>query len=355
MTGQAKNRSTIGMSPAEAASHWYVRRDGRDLSAEEQAEFDDWMQQSPANAKQFARMVQAWNLYDGHEDEPGFAALRQEALAAPPAYGRRIWRFAGAGLVAASLVAGITLLAPTNRVADPVEMASSGSTSIATPSTGSRLATRKGELRTVSLPDGSKVTLNTDSEVRVDFSAQRRIVHLLHGQALFEVAHDAARPFVVEAADRHVTALGTVFEVRLDPGRMAVTLVEGKVVVDRQAASDAAQVRLTPTVLRPGEELVAELGAAQRVVTVDVDTKLRWREGFVEFADEPLDRAVAEINRYSDRPVLVADDRLAAQRISGVFRTGDPVRFVAIVGELLPIEARTHPDRIELMSAPARP
>lgn len=355
MTGKARNSSTLGMTPAEAASYWYVRRDGRDLSVGEQAEFDCWMQESPVHAKQFARMATAWNLYGDHENDPGLAALRSAALAHPPSYRRRLWQVAVGGLAAASLVAGITLLGPAYRVTDTIETASHDGAPNAASLPDSTHATRKGEMRTVVLADGSKVTLNTDSEVRVAFSAQRRIVNLVHGQALFEVAHDAARPFVVEAADRNVTALGTVFEVRLDPGRMEVTLVEGNVVVDRQASANAVRTHLTPTMLRPGQELVAELGSAQRVVAVDIGTKLRWREGFVEFADEPLGEAVAEINRYSNRPVVVADERLAAQRISGVFRTGDPTRFVAIVGEILPIEVQARLDRIELTSAPRRP
>lgn len=355
MTGQTTKRSTLGMTPAEAASYWHVRRDGRNLSAEEQAEFDCWMQESPAHAKQFARMVKAWNLYDGYERDPGLAALRSAALAHPPSYGRRIWQVAAGGLAAASLIAGITLLAPVYRATDAIETASNDVAPNAASLSGSVHATRKGEMRTVVLADGSTVTLNTDSEIRIAFSAQRRIVNLMHGQALFEVAHDAARPFVVEAADRSVTALGTVFEVRLDPGRMEVTLVEGKVVVDRQVSASPVGTQLKPTVLRPGQELVAELGSAQRVVAVDIGTKLRWRDGFVEFANEPLGEAVAEINRYSNRAVIIADEQLAAQRISGVFRTGDPTRFVAIVGELLPIAAHTRPDRIELTSASPRP
>lgn len=352
MSGRKSSGPTYGMSPAEAASYWYVRRDGRDLSAEEQAEFDDWLRESPDHAEQFARMVDAWNLYDDHESDPGLAAQRRAVLAASPSRRGRIWQAAAGGLIAASLAAGIILLEPAYRTAAPVETASNGGALVAASTDDMVHATRKGELRTVVLADGSKVTLNTDSKVRIAFSAQRRIVKLVQGQVLFEVAHDAARPFVVEAADRHVTALGTVFEVRLEPGRMEVVLVEGKVVVDRRDAANAVH---TPTVLRPGQELIVQTGAAPRVVSADLGTKLRWREGFVEFVDEPLGQAVAEINRYTDRPIRMADERLAAQRISGVFRTGDPGRFVAIVGELLPVEARTHSDRIELVSPPARP
>lgn len=337
----AENRATRGMLPTEAAAYWHVRRDGRELTAEEQAEFDDWMAESPANARQFAHMVALEQLSGQAKDDSSLFAMRQKALAMRPA--RSLWRMGGVALAAASLVIGIFVLRPAERFAEPtIAIAPAASMRSGTLTH----VTHKGELRTVRLPDGSKVTLNTDSELRVAFSPQRRAVHLLRGQALFEIAHDAARPFVVEAADRNVTALGTVFEVRLDPGRMEVTLVEGKVRVNPRTASG---ITAASTILKPGEEFVVERGAAQRVERVDVGTKLRWREGFVEFADVPLGEAVAEINRYSERAVTISDRALAAERISGVFRTGDSDRFAAIVGELLPIEVQSHPDRIELL------
>ncbi len=345
MTGPVKTSTTLGMSPAEAAAYWHVRRDGRDLTDAEQMAFDDWIDQSPAHARQFARMSELETFCEQHADDPLLSALRQEALAVPPARRHWFWRVGAGGLVAASLALGVFLLRPDAPVGDaPVSVAASAEIVH---------TTRKGELRTVRLSDGSTVTLNTDSELRVKFTGQRRTVQLVHGQALFAVAHDAARPFVVEAADRTVTALGTVFEVRLDPGRMEVTLVDGKVAVNRPRSGHSEQP--AATVLRPGEELVVELGMAQRVEKVDVGVKLRWRDGFVEFADAPLGEAVVEINRYSVQQVTIADEQLARQHISGVFRTGDPARFAAMVGELLPVEARKRADGIELLPAPPRP
>src|SRR3546814_16085472 len=111
----------------------------------------------------------------------------------------------------------------------------------------------KGERRTVRLADGTAITLNTDSAVRVGYVADRRLVRLLRGQALFEVAKDPHRPFVVQAGAKQITALGTIFEVRLlDSARMTVPLVEGKFVVAQgEERPDAAYPRMVPPVRPP--------------------------------------------------------------------------------------------------------
>src|SRR3546814_3958255 len=119
--------------------------------------------------------------------------------------------------------------------------------------------TLKGGRRTVPLADGPAITPNPGSAVRVRYVAGCRLVRLLRGQALFEVAKDPHRPFVVQAGAKQITALGTIFEVRLlDSDRMKVTLVEGKVVVDEgeDRPDDGAPV-MVPAVLAPGDALVA--------------------------------------------------------------------------------------------------
>jgi transmembrane sensor len=177
------------------------------------------------------------------------------------------------------------------------------------------------------------------------------------GQALFEVSHDSARPFTVEAADRQVTALGTIFEVRVDPGRVNVTLIRGKVVVDRSPEANGGydETRIPPTILKPGQQFDAELGAPQKVAAVDIDRQLLWRNGFVEFDDEPLGRAVAEINRYSARPIVLSNDGVAALHVSGLFRTGSPDQFVDAIEGLLPVDAKPNGQGgIELSIVPGR-
>lgn len=338
-----------GLAPDEAAAAWIVRITEGPLGAEDQAELDGWRAESPANAAAFAKAEAAWKLFDGAPSDPALDALRASALAAGKEPRRGLWAGVGVG-IAASLLAAVALntgYLPFGQKADaPQVAAKSAPATTATPKApdSGEFATAKGERRTVRLADGSTITLNTDSAIRVGYVADRRLVRLLRGQALFEVAKDPHRPFVVQAGAKQVTALGTIFEVRLDADRMKVTLVEGKVVVDEveDRPDDGAPV-MVPTVLAPGEALVAAEGAKPLLTKVDTDQQLRWREGFVEFDDATLAEAVSEMNRYSAKQLVIGDPATGQLHVSGVFRTGSPERFAAIVGELLPVRQRPLP------------
>jgi transmembrane sensor len=198
--------------------------------------------------------------------------------------------------------------------------------------------TAVGERSTVVLPDGSVATLNTDSVLKVAYSGAERGVRLLKGQALFEVAKNARIPFQVYAADRRITAVGTVFDVRLQGEEVKVALVEGIVKVaplERPGpAAPAPQVTMTA-----GEVLDAPPSAAMTVRTADIARAVSWKDGVAVFDDQPLAEAVAEMNRYTARPVVLADPAIGSLRVSGVFRTGDPDRFAAAMTEVFPLRA----------------
>lgn len=340
-----------GLAPDEAAATWIVRVNEGPLGPEDQAEFDAWRAESPANAAAFAKAEAAWKLFDSVPDDPALDALRASALAAGKEPRRGLWAGIGVG-IAASLLAAVALgtdYLPFGQKADAPQLAArSVPATAATPEApdSGEFATAKGERRTVRLADGSAITLNTDSAIRVGYVADRRLVRLLRGQALFEVAKDPHRPFVVQAGAKQVTALGTIFEVRLlDADRMRVTLVEGKVVVDEgEGRPDEAAPAMVPAVLAPGDALVVSDEARPVRFKVDTDQQLRWREGFVEFNDATLAEAVAEMNRYAGKQLVIGDPATGRLRVSGVFRTGSPERFAAIVGELLPVRQRSLPD-----------
>src|SRR6218665_510159 len=231
---------TQGMVPVEAAAYWIVRQDRGDLTAAEQAEFHSWFE-DPQNANAYACAARATDTFSADAgSDPHLKALWQSALELEPAPAPQ-WRnmFAlAAGL--AILLAGAVLFlslgrspgwSPTNVVAEAPSQTSVQQAQ-ATPN---EYVTGIGERRSIRLPDGTTVTLNTRSRLVVAFSSERRLVRLVQGQALFEVVRDRNRPFTVQAVDRQVTALGTVFEVRVDPGRVQVVLIEGRVVVERPA------------------------------------------------------------------------------------------------------------------------
>lgn len=229
---------------------------------------------------------------------------------------------------------------------------------------GDRYDTGVGEQRLVVLRDGTRMSLNTSTRVRVDLGRAQRTVYVEGGEALFEVAKDASRPFIVKAAGSEVRATGTAFVVRYTPamaGRreaLDVTLVEGRVVV-RGAAEGSASSEFEPAVaMVPGERLrVAgrsrdQADAAAVKAQVDrprMDQVLAWKRGEAIFDNASLLEAVAEMNRYSTMPIGVTDaDSMGSLRVSGLFKTGDNPSFARAVAKLHGLAVRELPDALML-------
>lgn len=202
-----------------------------------------------------------------------------------------------------------------------------------------RYVTAIGERQTDVLADGSRVTLNTDSAIEVRFTRGRRNVDLQRGEAQFEVAHDASRPFVVRTGMGTVTALGTRFQVRRDADDAVVTLLQGSVAVtqgpDRRTLVPDEQARLSD-----------KGGIAVR--TVDPAQVSGWLDGWLHFDDATLGEVVAEANRYSPRKLRLADPALARLRLQGNFRTGDTASIAAVAAALLPVRVEERGSEIVL-------
>ena len=235
-----------------------------------------------------------------------------------PSFWERIDRRAamlGGGAVAASLLAGITI---------PRLLARSH-----------RLATATGEIRRVPLGEGSVVTLDTDSVVETAFNKERRDVRLLSGVAFFEVAHDPSRPFVVQARDLLVRAVGTAFSVRNIAGQpVSVVVSEGRVALSRTSGHDgAAPLQLaanTQAVVAPESRLTA--GEVMRPLTPDDLTRsLSWRDGMLAFEGETLAQAAHRFRRYGGPAIVIDDATLARQPISGLFAASDPRGFAQAI------------------------
>ncbi len=203
-------------------------------------------------------------------------------------------------------------------------------------------ATQIGERSAISLADGSVMTLNTDSQVRVNYSSGERSVIMLKGQALFDVVKDATRPFVVKAGGREITVLGTSFDVRVKgTGALTVTLVDGKVAI--------AEPDVDALELNPGEQYIASEARAPQVRLANVERITSWQSGRLIFDGEPLGDAIEEINRYSVKKLIVKDERLNQLQVSGVFKTGASDRFVAAVSAYFPVDAVEESGNITLI------
>ncbi|HET7085660.1 MAG TPA: FecR domain-containing protein [Rhizomicrobium sp.] len=186
-------------------------------------------------------------------------------------------------------------------------------------------STRIGETKEIVLSDGSMVTLNTDSKIVAHYSETRRQIQLLQGEALFDVAKNKKRPFIVTAGDTQVRAVGTSFTVKLLPQQPVQVLVrEGVVEIKRPQVPQAPPVRLAANTLAlaPPE---APISTAP-VPVMQVSRDLAWREGRIAFDNETLANAAREFERYSDIQIRVAPE-LGNQTITGLFVSNDPVGF----------------------------
>jgi transmembrane sensor len=208
------------MRPDEAAAFWTARR-AEGLSRYEEEQFRLWLGRSIENVEAWADADAAWRIFDDAGDDEILAAMRSHAIAAE----RSSWlrpQLAAAAAIVLILLASVWLFVP-----DLVRDVAPGPGATAAPAV--IYASARGEVKVVTLPDGSRVTLDAASSVETRFTEASRPIRLLNGRAFFDVSSNPRRPFSVAAGDREVLALGTRFDVRLRPGELTVTLVEGRV------------------------------------------------------------------------------------------------------------------------------
>ncbi len=190
-----------------------------------------------------------------------------------------------------------------------------------------RFATAIGERQSVQLPDGSRVTLNTDSRLDVAWHLRSRRALLSYGQALFEVERARYRPFSVGAGAAAIRVVGTVFDVRRDGDAIAVTVLSGRVAVGAGG---------TEVLLSPDERVDVREGAPGDARRVDAATDIAWKDGRLVFERTPLRDVLAELQRYTET-ALTADSQLAALPVSGVFDTDRGDTLLALLPRILPV------------------
>ena len=340
-----------------AAAAWLARRDREEWSDADQAELHAWLSASTAHRVAFIRLQAAWQqagrlkalaagttkndaLHSG--DRPGTlqpgkseASLsrhgnldtgvvaqdtRRPRIPAP----RMLGAFAAAVCLATAAVAGW----------------------IAWSHQGTSYRTAIGGIAAISMKDGSTVTLNTNSDIRVALSETERRVDLEKGEAFFEVAKDPNRPFVVRVGDQRVIAVGTKFSVRREPNHVRVIVTEGRVRVQDSEPSHPAEAALVSA----GGVAVAGVAGVlvQDKSLPDAEEGLSWRQGIVVFRETLLSDAVAEFNRYNTRQIYIEDPALGSMRIGGHFRTHNAEGFVRLLADAFPIRVEDNEGRIVL-------
>jgi transmembrane sensor len=317
----------------DEAAHWAVRAD-RGLSAEEDALLDAWLAEDIRHAGAFAK-ARAVSLLTERARAFGAGANKiltqteDEAASAEPtsAISRRyaLWMSAAAATAGFWFALGALPRYLRERSYE----------------------TGIGETRVVPLEDGSLVTLNTQSKVTVAYSAQRRDISLVAGEALFDVAKDKERPFVVLAGGMQVRAVGTSFTVRLVPNEPVQVLVrEGVVEVKRPDVPTAPPVRVAAgsQALAPDNTPIV----AASLTKSEVDKALAWRIGRIVFEGETLRKAAADFARYSDTRIVIDDPAVSNMTITGLFVSNDPVGFARAVAQSLNLRARVSAGEVHL-------
>lgn len=313
---------------AREAAEWLARLNSRSVSTEELQQFYAW-RRDPAHSAAYDEVERLWREARALGDDRDIAGAAREALERPrqerrrPSQ-RRLGRrqlIAGLGLAAAVAVGGVLLAGRPDRY-----------------------ETEVGEQRSLALEDGSRVRLNTDSELLVAYSGSERHVELVRGQALFDVRPDSRRPFRVKAGELAVETIGTSFDIRHTRPLLSVVLVAGSISVATRGSGKGG------VTLSPGEALIVEPGR-HRIARVDPETVTSWASGRMTFRDTPLEEAIAEANRYSRRRISLASGSLEAPRVDGTFQTGDTDAFVAALEALFSLKAEESADGGILLTA----
>ncbi|MBL8265978.1 FecR family protein [Steroidobacter sp.] len=308
----------------QAAIEWLARRDGGDWNETTQREFDAWLAGDERRVGAVTRAEAAWDFMSRARALSGGRSVEEIQRIASLAARRRFFISTGVGVALAASVAMLALLL----------------------GGAERYGTELGEIRQVALTDGSRASLNSQSQLKASMRAEQRDVELEAGEAFFEVAKDAARPFIVKAGSVRVKAVGTAFSVRKREHGVDVLVTEG--VVSTWIAGD--------------EDKALRLAAGARAfvteqnnttVLEDAPTEiaraLSWRVGEISLEGQTLANAAAEFNRYNPRRIVIDDPTLGARQLVGRFRVNEPEEFARAVVSTLDARMEVSPDTIRLV------
>ncbi|HET7083417.1 MAG TPA: FecR domain-containing protein [Rhizomicrobium sp.] len=298
---------------AEAAS-WLVKLQHSNRSQNEENGFRDWLAAHPMHATAFEAVSATWDITGGLPRD-----LRGRSLARPQHSRRAVM----AGSAAALGVAGSFAFWQTSRA--------------------ETYQTDVGEQKHISLDDGTRIFLDTDTRLSVRLGGEHRVSELHHGRVNFRVASDPSRPFVVNAAKNKVVAMPSNLDLRLDGERFSAVMIRG--------TADVIRAANQPERLEDGDRLIVDAGGLVRRDRPALTPLIAWQTGQMVFENGRLSEAAAEMNRYSNVKLMVADPEVADLRLSGIYVVGDNVTFANSVARLLPIRLVQGNGRIEIFPA----
>jgi transmembrane sensor len=373
-------RSKLNNQIYEEASEWFVECRAGDLDDKTLKAFDTWLRKSPEHMSAYLELSAIWN--EGRSLDPQDKFDQNTLIAAALADHDNVIDWSGTrndfdAPAAALALAPAPAPAPAQHehrrfsrwrvaaIAASLALAATATLFYVQTLRAPTYATAIGEQRSLALMDGSTVELNSRSKIVVRYTAQGRNVELLQGQALFRVAKNASRPFIVKTGATLVRAVGTEFDVYQKRDGTVVTVVEGRVaiVTDHALPWPEAATRATdeprrtnlefPTVpkgqvgnilVAAGEQLTVTPKLIQIAEHPNIATATAWTQRQLVFESASLADVADEFNRYNDRQLIVADPKLETFHVSGVFSSTDPaslIRFLRARPELKILETES--------------
>jgi len=300
------------------AADWLAKLDAEPESPDVQARVEDWVRADPAHEAAYLRLKNVWGRLDRlaslrpaagepvdanllARDKPAFTVVHP-------------WRFASAAVI---------LLA----------IATAGLVTVVHDQAPSYV-TQVGERRHIQLEDSSVLSLNTQSNATVEYEPNRRQIELKDGEALFKVAKDPNRPFVVTAKGIQIRAVGTEFSVRTRPGSVEVIVTEGVVDVTSVRTQGEGDDSQTLGTLSAGQIGVYGKGiqTVHNVSVAEAGRRIAWDNGMIAFDGQTLSEALTEFNRYNIRKLAIADPAIGSLRVGGYFHTDDVSSFISALG-----------------------
>ena len=341
--------NAINRQISEEAAYWFVEFRTGDIDAAGRTAFDAWVRSSPEHLRAFIEIASLWGhsgaldrqslstveeLVASAREEANIVRLSRKPSAEPEVNGhrRRLWLAAAA---AASVIVGLLItwsMLPAGRI----------------------YSTEVGERRSLRLADGSMVTLNSRSRARIMFDDSTRAIDLLEGEALFRVAREASRPFVVRAQGTFIRAIGTEFDVDEKDRGTVVTVVDGRVVVSRENSqpqrdsSEARPAGQATVFVSSGERIDTAQGANPAPTRINARSATAWTQGKIILQSATLAEVVESFNRYSQRRLVATERGRAPFRLSGVFST-DPDFLIRYLRERADIEVQESATEIRIV------
>lgn len=310
---------SLGPDYAEAAA-WLARLRADDRTRDDEVRFRQWLTADPINAERFEYVSTIWEDMDALRAVPRIECAPRIERVPRKLTRRRLLT----GSLAAVTVGGLGL-----------------QWSIATAGV---YTTARGEQRRLTLTDGSRLMLNTDTSVKVRFDEERRRIDLRRGQALFEVSADP-RPFYVSAGSHDLTVQRGRFDMRWETDHFSVLAIDGVAMLAQQSGPPTAVVQISD-----GDRVRVDAAEQIKHDRPNLNDAIAWQTGNAVFRGEALAQVVTEMNRYTERELVLMDQRAAALRISGVYRVGDNGAFARSLARLLPIKIEAT-DRVIRISA----